>query len=58
MTVHLDEFLAAGLRYHELGRLQFLLDAKDHTFVSLNTDCCGTELRESGSEGELEFMVK
>ena len=50
MTVHFDEFLAAGLRYHELGRLQFLLDAKDHTFVSLNTDCCGTELRESGSE--------
>ena len=50
MAVHFDELFAAGLWYHELGRLKLLLDAEDHTLVGLNTDRRGTELNESRKE--------
>ena len=44
VSVHFDELLATGLRYHQLGRLKLLFDSEDHAFIRLNSDGCRTEL--------------
>ena len=44
VTVHLDKFLTAALRYHESSALQLLLHAEDYTLVSFDADGRRAEL--------------